>query len=72
MLSGELVSRNGELATTAENNVNVGFHLTESSWDGTLYEGDIDAIGMNVVPGQTVGVAQDAQEFFRFVDPRLF
>jgi len=28
---GELVSGNGELATTAENNADVGFHLTDSS-----------------------------------------
>ena len=70
VLSGELVSGNGELATTADNNVNAGFHLTESSWDMRLYNGDLNAVG--VVPGQTVGVTQEAPEFFQFIDPYLF
>jgi len=72
VLSGELLSGNGELATTAENSVDVGFHLDESSWNVRLYEGDINAVGMNVVPVQTVGVTQDTQDLFQFVDPCIF
>ena len=69
VLIGELVSGNGELAATVENNPNVDFHLIGSSWDmsSSLYDGDMDAVAMTVVPGQTVGVTQDPQEIFQFV-----
>ena len=67
VLVGGLVSGNGELATTAEDHANVDFNLADSSWDvSNLYDGDMHAVGMNVVPGQTVGVTQGAQELFEF------
>jgi len=68
VLIGELVSGNGEPATTIETNPNVDFQLIESSWDvRSLYDGDMDAVAMTMVPGQTVGVTQDPQEIMQFV-----
>jgi len=61
VLSGGLVSANGELAITAENNANVDF-LTDSSWDVSLYDGDMNGVGI------TVGATQEhAQEIYQFV-----
>jgi len=30
----------------------------------SLYDGDMSRVGMNVIPGQTVGVTQDVPEIF--------
>ena len=57
VLIGELVSGNDELATTVENNANVDFHPIDSSWEVSLYDGDMDAVAMT----------QDPQEIFQFV-----
>ena len=67
VLAGGLVSGNGELAATVEDHANVDFNLVHSRWDvPNFYDRDMNAGVMNVVPGQTVGVTQDAQEIFQF------
>jgi len=67
-LIGELVSGNGELTTTAENNASVDFHLADSSWEtwdvSSFYDRDMSRVGVNVLPGQTAGGTQDGQEIF--------
>jgi len=65
VLAGGLVSGNGELATTAEDHATVDFNLVD--YVRNLYDGDMNAVVMNVVPGQTVGLTQDAQEIFQYV-----